>query len=115
MIGSRGKQVSTLDLFGRDFVLLAGSRGTAWQDAARDAASRLGVGLSSYRADDGSGDLEDTGDRFRTAYGISPEGAVLVRPDGFVAWRATDAPDATVATVKVMTSVLSRVLCRADA
>jgi 2-polyprenyl-6-methoxyphenol hydroxylase-like FAD-dependent oxidoreductase len=112
VIRSKGEQVSTLDLFGRDFVLLAGSQSSAWQDAARDAASRLGVQLSVYRADDGSGDLEDAGDRFCSAYGISPEGAVLVRPDGFVAWRAADA---TGATREVMKSVLSRVLCRADA
>ena len=111
VIRSRGEQVSALDLFGREFVLLAGPRGAAWQDAARDAASRLGVGLSVYRADDGSGDF-DAGDGFCEAYGISPEGAVLVRPDGFVAWRAADAMGAT---VEVMTSVLSRVLCRADA
>ena len=112
VVRSRGEQVSTLDLFGRDFVLLAGPRGAVWPDAARDAASRLRVELSAYLADDGSGDFEDAGDRFCAAYGISPEGAVLVRPDGFVAWRAADADGAT---VEVMASVLSRVLCRADA
>ena len=39
VVRRRGEQVSTLDLFGRDFALLAGSRGAAWQDAARAAAS----------------------------------------------------------------------------
>jgi putative polyketide hydroxylase len=62
--------------------------------------------------DDRSGDLADPDSRFCAAYGISPDGAVLVRPDGFVAWRAADASGATVET---MTGVLSRVLCRADA
>ena len=106
----RGARVSALDLFGGSFVLLAGARGTAWHDAARDAAQRLNVGLDGYRVDDG--ELTDADARFPAAYGISEDGAVLVRPDGFVAWRAFDA---TGATVEAMTGVLSRVLCRADA
>ena len=32
--------------------------------------------------------IDDTG--FAEAYGITPAGATLVRPDGFVAWRAQD-------------------------
>lgn len=58
------------------------------------------------------GELTDADARFPAAYGISEDGAVLVRPDGFVAWRAFDA---TGATVEAMTGVLSRVLCRVDA
>jgi 2-polyprenyl-6-methoxyphenol hydroxylase-like FAD-dependent oxidoreductase len=107
-----GARLSTLDLFGGNFVLLAGARGTAWRDSAREAARGLGVGLDAHQVDDGSGDLADPDSRFCAAYGISPDGAVLVRPDGFVAWRAADAPGATVET---MTGVLSRVLSRADA
>jgi putative polyketide hydroxylase len=33
------------------------------------------------------GDLSDPSGRFEELYGIGSEGAVLVRPDGFVAWR----------------------------
>ncbi len=33
-------------------------------------------------------------DRFAEAYGVGAEGAALVRPDGFVAWRATGPGDA---------------------
>jgi hypothetical protein len=70
---------STLDLFGRDFVLLAGPDGGAWCDAA----SRLS--LDAHRIDE---------PRFLEAYGLEPSGASLVRPDGFVAWRSTGAgPD----------------------
>jgi putative polyketide hydroxylase len=29
---------------------------------------------------------------FRTAYGLEPGGATLVRPDGYIAWRAVTAP-----------------------
>ena len=59
-----------------------------------------------------AGELAAADSGFCAAYGISPDGAVLVRPDGFVAWRAADA---TGATAEAMVGVLSRVLCRPDA
>jgi hypothetical protein len=59
-----------------------------------------------------TGELVDADSRFRLAYGIAPDGAVLVRPDGFIAWRAADASGASAGRVA---GVLSRVLCRADA
>jgi 2-polyprenyl-6-methoxyphenol hydroxylase-like FAD-dependent oxidoreductase len=111
-LNRRGDLVSTLDLFGQNFVLLAGPRGGAWRDAARGAAERLGVSLDACLVDDGAGELADTGARFCAAYGISPDGAVLVRPDGFVAWRAADASGATAGD---LAGVLARVLCREDA
>ena len=102
-----GARVSALDLFGRRFVLLAGASGNAWRDAAAAAAGQLGVGLDAYLVGPGL-DLADPDAAFPGAYGITPEGAVLVRPDGFVAWRATDAG---AAGVPAMADVLSRVLC----
>jgi putative polyketide hydroxylase len=29
---------------------------------------------------------------FKTAYGLQPGGATLVRPDGYIAWRSVTAP-----------------------
>jgi 2-polyprenyl-6-methoxyphenol hydroxylase-like FAD-dependent oxidoreductase len=81
-----GEAVSTLDLFGTSFVLLAGAQGGAWRDAAQSAGEALGVPLDCHVV--GSGELRDPAGAFAGAYGISPAGAVLVRPDGFVAWRA---------------------------
>jgi 2-polyprenyl-6-methoxyphenol hydroxylase-like FAD-dependent oxidoreductase len=107
----RGDPLSSLDLFGGSFVLRAGARGAAWRDAARHAAGELGLGLDAYLVGDEEGELADPGARFGAAYGISPEGAVLVRPDGFVAWRAAGAAGAS---AQAMASVLARVLCRAD-
>jgi len=43
-----GGQLSTLDLFGEGFVLLAGSRGAAWRDAAVAVASELAVPLTAF-------------------------------------------------------------------
>jgi 2-polyprenyl-6-methoxyphenol hydroxylase-like FAD-dependent oxidoreductase len=71
-----GKKISTLDLFGRGFVLLAGAQGQAWCDGAP------GMDLETHRIEE---------PEFCDAYGITPAGAVLVRPDGFVAWRAKSA------------------------
>src|SRR6266699_143367 len=86
-----GTRLSTLDLFGRNFVLLAGPEGAAWPAAAPAAAKELGVALDVYLVgDDG---LTDAGGSFPGAFGISPSGAVLVRPDGFVGWRAVTAAD----------------------
>jgi 2-polyprenyl-6-methoxyphenol hydroxylase-like FAD-dependent oxidoreductase len=108
----RGDLVSALDLFGGNFALLSGPRGGPWRDAAHDAARRLGAGLDAYLVNDRSGELAEADGDFCAAYGIAPDGAVLVRPDGFVAWRAAGAAGASAAA---MTAVLSRVLCRADA
>ncbi len=88
-----GTSVSTLDLFGTAFVLLAGTDGDAWRDAALRAADALDVPLDAYVV--GGGELRDPRGGFAAAYGISSAGAVLVRPDGFVAWRAHDAMDAS--------------------
>jgi hypothetical protein len=67
---------STLDLFGRGFVVL--SAGDAWCRAAEAAA------LEAHRIE---------APRFAEAYGTGTEGAVLVRPDGFIAWRARRVPE----------------------
>jgi putative polyketide hydroxylase len=80
-----GRQHSTLDLFGRGFVLLAGPDGAAWCDAA-PAAAVTGVRLAAYRV--GAAELAVPDGSFIEAYDVSRTGAVLVRPDGFVAWRA---------------------------
>ena len=77
-----GQRISTLDLFGRRFVLLAASAGAAWCEAARDS----GCAVEVHRI--GADGLLDPEGGFETAYGLEPAGAVIVRPDGFVGWRA---------------------------
>ncbi len=102
-----GRSVSTLDLFGTAFVLLAGADGRAWRDAALGAAHALDVPLDAYVV--GGGELRDPGAAFAPAYGISAAGAVLVRPDGFVAWRAHDDTGASDSAVR---DVLEALLLR---
>jgi 2-polyprenyl-6-methoxyphenol hydroxylase-like FAD-dependent oxidoreductase len=73
-----GRTCSTLDLFGRRFALLAGRAGAPWAAAAE----RAGLPAEAHV-------IEEPG--FESAYGVSSAGAVLVRPDGFVAFRSRDA------------------------
>ncbi|HUZ31248.1 MAG TPA: FAD-dependent monooxygenase [Xanthobacteraceae bacterium] len=104
-----GARLSSLDLFGKNFCVLAAADGGPWCDAARTAAADLGLPLDVYRIDRQGTDVSDPEGRFADAYGLSPTGAVIVRPDGFVAWRAKDAGGASKAT---MAKVLSSLLCR---
>ena len=97
-----GTAVSTLDLFGRGFVLLLAPGGEAWRDAAVAAADELGLPLESHVIPEAE---------FPDAYGISGAGAVLVRPDGVVGWRALDGTGASHATLD---GALRALLCRTD-
>jgi hypothetical protein len=97
-----GERASTLDLFGRDFVLMVAPGGEAWRSAALAAAQEAGVPVDCHVI----GDSE-----FADAYGITSAGAVLVRPDGVVGWRALDGTGASPATVQ---AVLTALLCRDD-
>jgi putative polyketide hydroxylase len=87
----RGKRISTLDLFGKSFVLLAGADGTAWLDAAKQISAALSLDIDAYCVGPKADLIVSTG-VFEAAAGISPRGAVLVRPDDFVAWRERRLP-----------------------
>ena len=106
-----GRRISTLDLYERSFVLLAGSGGQTWRNAAEKASLNLGVPIETYLVGTGPDhDLAPDPDAdWAQLHGTAEDGAVLVRPDGFVAWRAGAAiPDAD----RVLTNVLQTVLCR---
>jgi putative polyketide hydroxylase len=88
-VAGDGGRSSTVDLYGRRFVLLAGADGAAWTHAAGAVSGALGVPLDAYRF---GVELEATGGTDgAAAHGIAPAGALLVRPDGFVAWRSAGA------------------------
>lgn len=77
--------VSTLDLVGTAFTVLAGPDGHGWLGAAKRLRAS-GVPVAGYRI--GAPGLDNDG-KFLDAYAIEVDGAVLVRPDGYVAWRRT--------------------------
>ncbi|MFC7933217.1 FAD-dependent oxidoreductase [Streptomyces cinereoruber] len=86
-----GERISSLDLYERCPVLLSAAGGTgAWHTAAARAAARLSVPLDSYRIGAGpDADLvPEAGADWAELHGVTEGGAVLVRPDGFVAWRS---------------------------
>ena len=81
-----GERISMLDLFDRSFVLLAGPPAHEICIAAKALAESRRIPLDAYTVGKDS-DLSDPEERFLTAYELEPNGAVLVRPDGHVAWR----------------------------
>ncbi|MGH2873757.1 MAG: hypothetical protein ACRDL5_15005, partial [Solirubrobacteraceae bacterium] len=78
-----------------------------WRAAASAAGERLGVPVSVHAA--GEHGLLDPRGALGEAYGIADGGAVLVRPDGFVAWRGRDQARAN---ADALASVLATVLAR---
>jgi putative polyketide hydroxylase len=76
---------STLDWYGRDLVLLTAGPDERWQAAGTAAAAALGVPLRIHR-------LARAGPDAAAAHGLPGGGAMLVRPDGFVGWRAAGSP-----------------------
>jgi 2-polyprenyl-6-methoxyphenol hydroxylase-like FAD-dependent oxidoreductase len=103
-----GGRVSSLDLFGRHFVMLAAAEGRSWCEAASAAAERAGLTLEIHRIG-AAGGFADPGNGFPAAYGISATGATIVRPDGYVGWRAVDGDDASETVVLgVLDSLLGR-------
>ncbi|MEV7732251.1 FAD-dependent monooxygenase [Streptomyces sp. NPDC088921] len=108
-----GERISTLDLYETSFVLLsAAGDPSGWHRAAVRLAEETSVPLTSYRVGDGSGaELAPEGDAdWSAVHGTTPEGAVLVRPDGFVAWRSPGpVPDAESALRQVLATLLGAV------
>ena len=74
---------STIDLFDRHPVLLTAPGGGAWRDAAAAASHALGTPVDSHVI---------TNPQWPAQYGLTPTGAVLIRPDGHVTWRSPTTP-----------------------
>jgi 2-polyprenyl-6-methoxyphenol hydroxylase-like FAD-dependent oxidoreductase len=106
----KGAPASLLDVTEGGFALLTGVPAEPWCAAAERAAARLGVPLRAYRIGT-YGDLVMDEEVFRRACGVGPDGAVLVRPDGILAWACAGPVDDPTAAVQ---AALRRVLCRQD-
>ena len=91
------------------FLLIAGEDGQEWCDAARELAAEADLPLDAVRIGHLDGDLYDPRCTWLHHRQITSDGAILVRPDRFIAWRhpATDSePRATLA------AALSQILAR---
>ncbi|MFE0414576.1 FAD-dependent oxidoreductase [Streptomyces tendae] len=110
----RGEErLSTLDLYEDSLVLLSdAAQPTGWHEAAAEVAAEMRVPLTSYRVGGTPGaDLvpDDEETDWARAHGVTRGGAVLVRPDGFVAWRSPGpAPEPASMLRQVVGSVLAR-------
>ncbi|WP_269853339.1 FAD-dependent monooxygenase [Streptomyces sp. RPT161] len=105
-----GRACSSIDLYGPDFTLVLGP------DTADDAPSAPDALPAPDGCVAGDGRLEvlrigrelaDPSGRWAAAHGVGSGGAVLVRPDGFVAWRA---PVWDAGAARELPGVLARVL-----
>ncbi|CNE55013.1 FAD binding domain-containing protein [Mycobacterium tuberculosis] len=103
-----GAPISTLDLCGDGFVLLAGPDGGAWCDAAASVAASGGVPLKAHTVA-ATGPLVDKEERFAEVYGVGSGGAVIVRPDRVIGWRTADPADDPRGTIE---DAMNRLLFR---
>ena len=91
----QSERLSTLDLVTLDSFLWLTSN-AAWAETATAVAEKLGVPLKTVLIGE-QGDVQDAQGRWSVVAGIGTAGAVLVRPDGHVAWRSLQLPDTAVA------------------
>jgi 2,4-dichlorophenol 6-monooxygenase len=112
---SGGKRLSTHDLIpDGGFALLTGPGGQAWRAGAEAAAAARGVTLlvTAIGADGEPGD--PSGD-WGALSGIGASGALLVRPDGHVAFRASQGVDDPYGTIAaVLAAILDNAPLQAD-
>jgi 2,4-dichlorophenol 6-monooxygenase len=103
-----GDRISTHDLVAVDggLTLYIGSRGRGWSDAAQAAAAKLGIRIGVIAI---GSDYLDVDGQWAEIREIADDGAVLVRPDHHIAWRAmTGSDDADHVLVQAVGSVLGR-------
>jgi 2,4-dichlorophenol 6-monooxygenase len=86
LVGSDGARLSTLDVTGKGlFTVVTGLAGLAWKEAVR----RLDLPFVRIVVT-GSAEAEDLYLEWQRVREIDEAGALLVRPDGVVAWRNKD-------------------------
>jgi 2,4-dichlorophenol 6-monooxygenase len=103
-----GREVSTHGLLTPGaFLLLTGSDGDQWLQAAESAERNLGIKISAHRIG-GRSELRDRDGSWPALRGHDDDGVVLVRPDGHVAYRSVRMPgDPALELERALTQVLS--------
>ncbi|KAF4341193.1 phenol 2-monooxygenase [Fusarium beomiforme] len=76
-------QISTLDLIRTNFVLFTTSQSSPWIEAAKQITPQIDF----YSIDRATGTFRDADGTFSRICKISEGETILVRPDGFIAWR----------------------------
>jgi 2,4-dichlorophenol 6-monooxygenase len=90
-IGNEKTKVSTFDVApSTRFTLITGIAGQAWADAAAEVAAELRVPLEAVVIGPGR-EYTDLYFSWEKRSGLPEDGAILVRPDKIIAWRAMGA------------------------
>jgi putative polyketide hydroxylase len=101
-VNKAGERLSTLDLLQRKWALF--SETASWKNAVAIANEQTGIAVETFVF--GSDVTPEKPEEFRTLYGLGHHGACLIRPDGFIAWRATELlDDAATDLAKVLAQV----------
>ncbi|MDB5619904.1 FAD-dependent monooxygenase [Tardiphaga sp.] len=82
-----GVRHSTIDLAAPEFSILAGAKGQEWRNIAASVGSDTDLDIRCHLVGTDFDDVENT---FQQRFGVGESGAVLVRPDGFIAWRMAE-------------------------
>ena len=103
------RRVSTLDITGHGrMTLLVGPDGEAWRDAARTVSAESGLPID-VRAVGVRCEYDDVLGDWGAVREIGDDGALLVRPDHHIAWRAHIAAGDPVAALR---DAVDRAVCR---
>jgi 2,4-dichlorophenol 6-monooxygenase len=108
-VGDSSRKLSTHDLapYGQ-FTLFTGTTGQEWTTAAQKVGDQLGIAIGSVLIGPGQ-DVTDLYFDWAKLRGVAEDGAVLVRPDKHVGWRADRLPaDPEDALYSAVSSILSR-------
>jgi flavin-dependent dehydrogenase len=104
LLRRRGEVISSLDLFCHGWVLV--SKNDAWRKPTSEASEATGVDVTFVHVGEDA-DVQETDDgSIGKSFGIGETGAILVRPDGYVAWRSSSNGDDE---MKALGSVLGQV------
>ena len=105
-----GPRVSTIDLAGKTaFTILTGIGGEPWKRAAAHVEKALGMTVRAYSVGFRQ-DYEDSYLDWARIRGVQETGCVLVRPDGFVAWRSTEVLQTDLECMAKLRQVLAHIL-----
>lgn len=101
-----GELLSTLDLLGTGFTLFTRTAGTSWVNIANSVSRTFGVSIDVCIV---GSDVSDTDGRRVKLTGLSPDAALLVRPDDFVAWRTESLPSSP---ERELAAIMRQILAR---
>ena len=105
----KSKRVPILDIVGQGYWTLI-SEINEWREIVSRVKEKSPIPLTSIQI--GCDVQLSQPDEFQTALGVSKTGAALIRPDGYIAWKAKDLPNNA---YEVLNEILKKVAFRIDA